>query len=123
MAICWAWLFTCVVFYFSAVLGVSVPFPFRAWDRVWNLIISIPGHCLLIYTVQHCDHLAWGREAGRYASRANILYALLSVFLCPKLRKVEVGILLSGCPSVCASVRHTICYEPYMIYEFLMENS
>ena len=26
-------------------------FPFSAWDRIWNLIVSVPGHCLL--TLNH----------------------------------------------------------------------
>ena len=43
------WLFTCVVFIFSAVLVVCVPFLFGIWDRVWNSIVSVPDHCLFIY--------------------------------------------------------------------------
>ena len=49
MTICWKrdlWLFTCVVFIFSAVLGVRVPFPFGVWGRMWNSIVSVPDHCL-----------------------------------------------------------------------------
>ena len=41
------WLFTCAIFYFSAVL--SVPFPFGVFGRMWNSIVSIPDHCLFIY--------------------------------------------------------------------------
>ena len=51
MAICWEravpWLFTCVVFIFDAVLVVRVPFPFGVWDRMWDLIVSVPDHCRL----------------------------------------------------------------------------
>ena len=36
-------------FYFSAVLVVRVPFPFVVWDRVWNSIVSVLDHCLLMY--------------------------------------------------------------------------
>ena len=42
-------LFTCVVFIFSAVSVVRVPFPFGAWERVWNSNVSVPDHCLFIY--------------------------------------------------------------------------
>ena len=42
------WLFTCVVFIFSAVLVVRVPFPFDVWGRVWNSIVSVPDHYLFI---------------------------------------------------------------------------
>ena len=30
-----------------AVLIVCLPFPFGMWDNMWNLIVSIPDHCLL----------------------------------------------------------------------------
>ena len=53
MAICQEsavpWFFTCVVFISSAVLVVHVPFLFSVWGRVWNLIVSVPDHCLFIY--------------------------------------------------------------------------
>ena len=32
----------------SAVLVVHVPFPFGVWGRMWNLIVSVPDHCLFI---------------------------------------------------------------------------
>ena len=41
------WLCTCVVFIFSAILVVRVPFPFGVWGRMWNSIVSVPDHCLL----------------------------------------------------------------------------
>ena len=44
-----SWLFTCVVFIFSNVLVIRVPFSFGVWDRVWNSIVSVPGYCLFIY--------------------------------------------------------------------------
>ena len=47
-------LFTCVVFIFSAVLVVRVPFIFGVWDRVWNSIVSVPDHCLFIYFAVNC---------------------------------------------------------------------
>ena len=37
-------------FYFNAILVVCVPFPFGVWGSVWNLIVLVPDHCLLIYT-------------------------------------------------------------------------
>ena len=40
------WLFTCAVF--NAVLIVGVPFPFGAWDRMWNSIVSIHDYCIFI---------------------------------------------------------------------------
>ena len=43
------WLFTCVVFIFSAVLVVRVPFPFGVWGRMWNSIVPVPDHCRFIY--------------------------------------------------------------------------
>ena len=43
------WLFTCVVFIFSTVLVVRIPFPFCVLGRVWNSIVSVPDHCLFIY--------------------------------------------------------------------------
>ena len=43
------WLCTCVVFIFSAILVVRVPFPFGVWGRMWNSIVSVPDHCLFIY--------------------------------------------------------------------------
>ena len=44
-----AWLFTCVVFIFSVVSVVHVPFPFGVRGRVCNSIVSVPDHCLFIY--------------------------------------------------------------------------
>ena len=46
------WLFSCVVFIFSAVLVVHVSFWFGVWSWVWNSVISVPDHCLfyLLYT-------------------------------------------------------------------------
>ena len=44
-------LFTCVVFIFSAVIVVRVPFPFGVWGRVWILIVLVPDHCPLFLTV------------------------------------------------------------------------
>ena len=44
------WLFICVVFLFSAVLVVRVPFSFGVWGRVWNSIVSVPDRCLFIYS-------------------------------------------------------------------------
>ena len=40
-------LFTCAVLV-SAVLIVSVPFPFGVSGRMWNSIISVPDHYLFI---------------------------------------------------------------------------
>ena len=40
------WLFTSVVFIFSAVLVVRVPFPFGVWVRVLNSIVSVLDHCM-----------------------------------------------------------------------------
>ena len=55
MAICWERAvpldFHLCCFYFSAVLVVRVPFPFGVWDRVWNLIVSVPDHSIFIYLV------------------------------------------------------------------------
>ena len=36
----------------SAVFVVRVPFPFGVWGRMWNLIVSVPDHCLFIYLGQ-----------------------------------------------------------------------
>ena len=33
-----------------AVLIFCVPFPYGVWGRTWNSIVSIPDHCLFIYT-------------------------------------------------------------------------
>ena len=53
MAICWVepvpLAFRLCCFIFSAVLVVRVRFPFGVWGRVWNLIASLPDHCLFIY--------------------------------------------------------------------------
>ena len=69
MAICWERVvplaFPLCCFYFSAVLWdlivsvpdhclsfylvVRVPFPFGVYGRVWNSIVSVPDHCLFIY--------------------------------------------------------------------------
>ena len=38
-----------MMFLFYAVLSVCVPFPFGVWGRMWNLIVSVPDHCLFIY--------------------------------------------------------------------------
>ena len=40
--------FSLVLFYFSAVLIVGVPFPYGVQDRMWNPIVSAPDHCLFI---------------------------------------------------------------------------
>ena len=48
-----SWLFTCVVVIFTAVLAVSVPFPFGIWNRVWNSIVSVPDHCFFFYLLRH----------------------------------------------------------------------
>ena len=37
-------------FNFSAVLVVRVLFPLGVWDRMWNLIVSVPDHCLFLST-------------------------------------------------------------------------
>ena len=42
------WLFICVVL--ILVLVVRVPFPFGVWGRMWNTIVSVPDHCLFIYS-------------------------------------------------------------------------
>ena len=53
MAICWEravpLAFHLCCFYFSAILIVCVPFPFGVQGRMWNLIVSVPDHCLFIY--------------------------------------------------------------------------
>ena len=53
MAICWEravpLAFHLCCFYFSAVLIVGVPLSFGVYSRMWNSIVSIPGHCLFIY--------------------------------------------------------------------------
>ena len=41
--------FPLVLFLFYAVLIVCVPFPFGAWDRMWNSIVSVPGCCFFLY--------------------------------------------------------------------------
>ena len=55
MAICWERAvpvtFHVCCFYFSAVIIVGVPFPFGVHDMMWNSIVSVPDHCLLIYFV------------------------------------------------------------------------
>ena len=33
---------------FSVVLVVRVPFLLGVWGRMWNLIVSVPDHCLFI---------------------------------------------------------------------------
>ena len=40
------WLFTCVIFIFSAVLVVRVLFLFGVWGKVWNSIVSVPDYWL-----------------------------------------------------------------------------
>ena len=53
MAICWEragpLAFHLCCFNFSAVLVVRVPFPFGVWGMMWNLIVWVPDHCLVIY--------------------------------------------------------------------------
>ena len=39
------WLFTCAVFYFSAVLIVCVRFLFGVEGMMWNSTVSVPGVC------------------------------------------------------------------------------
>ena len=41
--------FPLVLLLFQAVLIVCFPFPFGVWGRMWNLIVSVPDHCLFIY--------------------------------------------------------------------------
>ena len=54
MAICWERAvplsFHLCCFYFSAVSVVHVHFQktFGVWDRMWNLTVSVPDHCLFI---------------------------------------------------------------------------
>ena len=45
MDICWE---TCAVVLY-AVLNFCIPFPYGVWGRKWNLIVSVPDHCLFIY--------------------------------------------------------------------------
>ena len=56
MAICWEravhFAFHLCYFNFSVVLVVRVPFRFGVWDRMWNMIESVPDHCLFIYFVK-----------------------------------------------------------------------
>ena len=53
VAICWEraipFAFHLCCFYFSAVLILGVPFPFGVYGRIWNSVVSVPEHCLLIY--------------------------------------------------------------------------
>ena len=54
MTICWeravvTLAFHLYCFYFSAVLVVRVPFPLGIWGRMWNSVVSVPDHCLLIH--------------------------------------------------------------------------
>ena len=64
MAIYWegavplAFHFCC--FYFSAVIIISVPFPFGVWGRMWNSIVSVPDHCLFMYLTLAYQHYAYG---------------------------------------------------------------
>ena len=55
MAICWEksvpLTFHLYCFDFSAVLIVGVPFPFGVEVMMWNLIVSVPDHCLFIYFI------------------------------------------------------------------------
>ena len=43
------------------VLIVSVPFPFSVWGTLWNLIVSIPDHCLFIY-FPTCRYTAFPKD-------------------------------------------------------------
>ena len=49
-AICWErdvpLAFHLCCFNFNAVLVVRVPFQFGVWDRMWNLIVSVPFYLL-----------------------------------------------------------------------------
>ena len=63
MAICWEravpLAFHLCCFNFSAVLLVHVPFLFDVWDRMWNLIVSVPDHCLFLSTFQNLDYMQY----------------------------------------------------------------
>ena len=37
------------IYLLYAVLIVRIPFLYGVWVRMWNSIISVPGHCLFIY--------------------------------------------------------------------------
>ena len=43
-----SWLSACAVLLY-AVLIVCVPFPYGVWGRMWNSILSVSDHCLVIY--------------------------------------------------------------------------
>ena len=49
------WLFSCAVFYFSAVLNVGVPFPFWCLGQDMEFDLSVPDRCLL----QHVSCDVW----------------------------------------------------------------
>ena len=60
MAICWEravpLAFHLCCFYFSTVLIiVGVLFPFGVWGRIWNSVVSVPDHCLFIYSAGVCN--------------------------------------------------------------------
>ena len=37
-------------FIIEAVFSVCVPFPFGVWGRMWISLVSVPDHCLFIYS-------------------------------------------------------------------------
>ena len=43
--------FLLVMFLFSAVSIICVPFPFGVYGRMSNLIVLVPDHCLFIYFI------------------------------------------------------------------------
>ena len=43
-----SWLSACAVL-LNAIFIVCIPLPFGVYGRMWNLIVSVPDHCLLIY--------------------------------------------------------------------------
>ena len=58
------WLSTCVVFIYSAVLVVRIPFPFGVLGRMWNSIFAVPYHCHFIYFTRYIARMYLFQEGS-----------------------------------------------------------
>ena len=97
-----SWLFTCLVFIFSAVLVVRVPFPLGVWGRVWNSIVSVPDHYLFIYLLEfQCLYLVHQFVIFAYQ---NLFYNSLSLLYSLPFLTVIIMLLSVGALSEIISV-------------------
>ena len=64
----------------------DVPFPFGVKDRMWNLIVSVPDHCLFIYfeIFKHTPTVIASNDGERFSKNAaeNLLLFTVKLVLC-----------------------------------------